>query len=295
MTIRTKLAATMAVPLVALAAFAAFQVRGAYDRADQVKRQAALATSATGPAGALSALETERDYETLWQIGAENVVDGGRTKTSGDATARTNVALSGFRALLHDLGGDAASNYQSTLTSVSTRLSDLRQDAEKLASTGRGASPVARAKQANAIFDRYTVLIGQLLDVDQRSFGAIDDAQLRNGAELLNSIARQNDIEKQIAVKAILATGAHDTATGLQVQRLAGLQAAGDADLHLRADGPYAGAVLVMLTAKDRLDIVNKLDAVAKDPLHANTTQLFQTVSTASKLWSVPQSNVSDV
>ena len=64
LTIRTKLAATLAVPLVALAAFAALQVRSSYDTADQVKRQAAVATSATGPAGVVNALLVERDFET---------------------------------------------------------------------------------------------------------------------------------------------------------------------------------------------------------------------------------------
>ena len=65
LTIRTKLAATLAVPLAALASFAALQVRDAYNRADQVKLQAGVATSATGPAGVLTALENERDYESL--------------------------------------------------------------------------------------------------------------------------------------------------------------------------------------------------------------------------------------
>ncbi len=65
LTIRTKLAATLAVPLAALASFAALQVRDAYNRSAAVKLQAGLATSATGPAGVLTALENERDYEAL--------------------------------------------------------------------------------------------------------------------------------------------------------------------------------------------------------------------------------------
>ena len=81
LTIRTKLAATLAVPLAALAGFAALQVRDAYNRADQVKLQAGLATSATGPAGVLTALENERDYEALRAIGAQNLV-APRTRSS---------------------------------------------------------------------------------------------------------------------------------------------------------------------------------------------------------------------
>ena len=98
LTIRTKLAATLAVPLAALAGFAALQVRDAYNRSDQVKLQAGLATSATGPAGVLTALENERDYEALRAIGAQNLVAPKDTKFSAQVTASTDVALGNFRS-----------------------------------------------------------------------------------------------------------------------------------------------------------------------------------------------------
>ena len=100
LTIRTKLAATLAVPLAALASFAALQVRDAYNRSDQVKLQAGLATSATGPAGVLNALENERDFEALRAIGAQNLVAPKNAKFSAQVTARTDVALANFRMLL---------------------------------------------------------------------------------------------------------------------------------------------------------------------------------------------------
>ncbi|HYL51891.1 MAG TPA: ATP-binding protein [Acidimicrobiia bacterium] len=291
LTIRTKLAAALAVPLVALATFAALQVRGSYDRADQVKRQAALATAATGPAGLLAALETERDYQALWEIGAQDLVDP-QLQTSGDATSRTNQALLRFRQQVLERGSDTSGNYTTTLASVSGRLSQLRKDAQAHASN---AASAAGARHANDIFDRYTTLIGQLLDADQRSAHTIDDAVLRSGAELLNAIARENDVEKRIAVKGILATVSHDAATVSQVQRLAGVQAAGEAELRVRADGPYGRAILSTLTAKDRATITAKLQAVANDPLHVNTKDVFKTASTAASLWRVPQTNTANV
>jgi signal transduction histidine kinase len=291
LTIRTKLAAALAVPLVALAAFAALQVRSAYDRADQVRRQAALATSATGPAGLLAALETERDYQSLWEIGAQDLVDS-QLQTSGDATSRTNQALLRFRQQVLEPGGDASSTYKTTLANVSGRLSQLRKDAQAHASK---TASRAGAQHANNVFDRYTALVGQLLDADQRSGHTIDDATLRSGAELLNAIARQNDVEKQIAVKGILATVSHDAATASQVQRLAGVQVAGDAELRVRGDGPYARAILSTLTAKDRATIVAKLQAIAADPLHVNTNEAFKTANAATNLWRVPQTNTTNV
>ncbi len=208
LTIRTKLAAALAVPLVTLAAFAGIRVRDAFNRTSAVKRQAALATSATGPAGLLAALQTERDYESLWDIGKQNLVDPG-LQTSADATTRTNVALLTFRQKVVDLGSVAADNYRATLASLSGKLAALRKDAQTHASKSASA---ATAKQANSIFDRYSELIGQLLDADQRAQATIDDAQLRSGAELLNAVARQSDVERQIAVKAIFATVAKSPA-----------------------------------------------------------------------------------
>ncbi len=169
----------------------------------------------------------------MWEIGRQDLVDP-QLQTSGDATSRTNQALLRFRQQVLEPGGDASNNYKTTLANVSGRLSQLRKDAQAHAS--KTASPAA-AKHANDIFDRYTVLVGQLLDADQRSGHTIDDAQLRSGAELLNAIARQNDVEKQIAVKGILATVSQDAATASQVERLAGVQAAGDAELRVRGDG----------------------------------------------------------
>ena len=60
LTIRTKLAATLAVPLAALASFAALQVRDAYNRAEQVKLQAGLATSAAKERATRSSVDVPR-------------------------------------------------------------------------------------------------------------------------------------------------------------------------------------------------------------------------------------------
>ena len=231
LTIRTKLAATLAVPLAALASFAALQVRDAYNQSAQVKLQAGLATSATGPAGVLTALETERDYESLRAINAQDLVAPKNTKFSAQVTASTDVALGNFRLLLGDVGGDAAGNYQATLTQVSTRLVQLRQQAEDDAS--KVVSP-ANAKNASAIFDRYTTMIGSLLDADQRSSSTINDSELRSGAELLNAIARQSATESGVGIKVGLAAITRDPVAMLDAQRLADRQAQGDADLRVR-------------------------------------------------------------
>ena len=236
-------------PLAALASFAALQVRDAYNRSDQVKLQAGLATSATGPAGVLNALENERDFEALRAIGAQNLVAPTNTKFSAQVTAITDVALGNFRVLLADVGGEAAGNYRSTLSQVNTGLVKLRQ-------AGRGQRVAERdaasAKQATKIFDEYTRLIGRLLDADQRSGATIDDSELRSGAELLNAIARQSDTESGVGIKVGLAAITRDAAALQDAQRLADRQAQGDADLHVRADGPFERAITRALDAPAR-------------------------------------------
>jgi hypothetical protein len=175
LTIRTKLAAALAVPLVILAAFSGLRVRDAFDRSDAVKRQAALATATTGPAGLLSALQAERDYQSLWEMGKQGLVDP-ELQTSADATARTNVALLRYRQTVVDLGRAAADIYGSTLASFNSKLAGLRKDAQTHASKVANA---ATAKQANRVFDRYTALIDQLLDTDQKAGATIRCAAAR--------------------------------------------------------------------------------------------------------------------
>ncbi len=292
LTIRTKLAATLAVPLAALASFAALQVRDAYNRSDQVKLQAGLATSATGPAGVLTALENERDYESLRAIGKQSLVAPKNTKFSAQVTASTDVALGNFRLLLGDVGGAAAGNYRSTLTQVSSRLVALRQLAEDRASKTQTA---AGAAEATVIFNRYTSLIGELLDSDQRSGATIDDANLRNGAELLNAIARQSDAESGVGIKVGLAAITRDPAAMLDAQRLADRQSQGDADLHVRADGPYERAVLGALDAPARKKAVAELQSAARNPLHANLVTLLRIRPDSINLLRVAQTNTAAV
>ena len=292
LTIRTKLAATLAVPLAALASLAAIQARDAYNRSDQVKLQAGLAISATGPAGVLNALETERDFEALRAIGAQNLIAPKNAKFSAQVTAVTDVAIGNFRALLADVGGDAAGNYRSTLSQVSTGLVKLHQQAEDNAS--RSATP-ASAKQATKIFDQYTSLIGRLLDADQRSGATIDDSELRSGAELLNAIARQSAIESGVGIKVGLAAITRAPAALQDAQRLADRQAQGDADLRVRADGPFERAITRALDAPARADAVKELQTAARNPLDANLTALLEVRPDSVNLLRVAQTNTAAV
>jgi signal transduction histidine kinase len=223
LTIRSKLAAALAVPLTALAVFAGSQVVSAYERGDRIDQQAGLATSATGPSGLLSALAAERDFQTLRAIGSQNLLTGG-PKNQREAIRRTDGALGAFRNQLADLGGEAGANYRSTLNQAGSELEKLRDDADKAEAK---TATAAGAKQAEQLFDRYTQLVERLLDADQRSGATIADADLRSGAELLNALARQRDIEARLAITAGIARIAADPVAAAEAQGLAARLMAG--------------------------------------------------------------------
>ena len=279
LTIRSKLAVALVVPLAMLALFAASQVQTASEKRDRVHQQAGLATSATGPSGLLTALASERDYQTLRAIGSQGQLQGG-PKNQSEAMRRTDTALGSFRNQLADVGGRAGDNYRSTLNSVGSELEQLRDQADKAAS--KAASP-AGAKQAEQLFDRYTDLVTNLLDADQRSGASIDDADLRNGAELLNALARQRDIEARLAITAGIAQLAGDPVAKVEAQGLAGRMMAGNDDLvHVRADGAYRRAILGPLTHADRERAVAQLNAAATNAAGTDFKTLLAAVPSSS-------------
>ncbi len=289
LTIRTKLAATLAVPLVALATFAGFQVRDARNHVDRVKAQAGLATAATGPSGLLTALETERDYSALWEVGSEDLID---KRSAGEVTSVTNVKLSDFRVKVDQIGGVASDNYSAVLATMGAKLSALRKDAQQHASTN--ATP-STAKQADKIFDGYTDLVRQLLEVDERSSQLIEDAQLRTGAELLNAVARQDDVERQIVVKAVLAHASRDDTTANEVRHLVGARESGDARiLDVFGRGAYENAIRPIVTSKGRAAIVTRLQQIEQNPLSATPKDALATLNDGTALWRNAQTVTAD-
>ena len=290
LTIRTKLAATLAVPLAALAAFAAFQVRNSYDAADRVKRQAGVATSATGPSGVVDALITERDFETLRVLGqkADRQLGVKNSRTAEDATDRK---VGAFRNQLKALGRDVAGSYTPALALLSNKLDGqdgLRGQVEDLSSK---ASP-ANAKPAAAIFNGYTELVNGLLDADQRSGSRIDDAQLGSGVALLNALNRQKDLESRIAVQGAIASLSGDANQARDLPALAGLQAAGAHEVAVEADGPYANAVAGSMSSSSRTKAVADLQSIAKKPSRWSIPGLLATLQSASSGTKAAVSNV---
>jgi signal transduction histidine kinase len=281
LTIRSKFAAALAVPLAALAALAGVQVRDAWTTRDDVRRQADLATSSIGPAGLLTALQNERAFQTLRATGAQDSVEL-PVASAKEARVATDFALGSFRSSLDDLDPAAADAYLPALGTVDAGLRELRSIADFLA---EDASPDQQA-QASDLFGRYTDLVDEVLAANDRVPLEIDDATLRTGVELLGALSRLNDVEARLVREATVAAERQDRAAALEVRRLGGVQSASEAQIRNLATGAYAEPVEAVLDRGVRVDFVEALQAAAADPLAADADQLAGAVpgSTDSQL-----------
>ncbi len=279
LTIRTKLAAALAVPLVAFATFAAFQVRDSYDTERESHRQSDLATAATGPGDLVGALKRERTFEALRAMGAEQTVDVG-PNTSKAAQNATDDAVENFRTRLSHLDPTAADLYAPPVASISAGIMNLRERVDTLAA---GAGP-ANAADANEVFADYTTLVNGLLDANQRVPLQIDDARLRNGVELLDAINRLDDVEAQLVYQAATASVTQSPSAIVVTGGLLAVQRAGEQRVRTLATRDYRGPVLDVLDRDSRRAFVTALPAVV-------TTSSAASSDLDTLLAAVPQGN----
>src|SRR5262249_17228513 len=98
-----------------------------------------------------------------------------------------------------------------------------------------------------------------------------------------------------IVVTAMFATITRHDPMALKVQQLEGAQQTGLDTIKVLGQGSYAAAITPTLTSKPRVDITNALTAAANDPLHTKVDDLFNVSAATTKLWRVPETNVSNL
>ena len=262
LTIRSKLAAALAVPLVALAALVAVQVRDSVGDTDAAKVQADLATSSTGPAGIVTAMQNERNFEALRAIGFNTAVEL-PVKTPEEARAATDTAINDFRKGLTEVDPQAADAYLPAISAIEGGIDDLRSTADSLAQT----PSLDQAESASALFGNYTALLAEVLDANEQVSITIDDADLRTGVELLDSLSRQAEIEARVVREALVAGVLKDQAAAVETGKLAGQRDANERRVRNHAVGPYEAPVLAVLDHPDRAPYVVAINNAANDPL----------------------------
>jgi signal transduction histidine kinase len=227
--IRLKLAIALAVPLAALGLVTALEVLRAAGAVEDVREETELAAGTLAPRGLLTALQDERAYATLDLAGMPLLVP--EAQRGFEVTrAATDEAARAFRDEL----GRASPAVQEAYAPAVAALATLD---ESRVVVDRYGGPREAVSNAIAVgrdsFARYTAIITPLLDAAAGLASSVDDAELREGAELAATAAGQDETVAQLfdaLVYAVhLTDGGADTVD--EISHLARLRS--DFELHI--------------------------------------------------------------
>ena len=184
--IRSKLAGALAVPLVALVAVTVIEgVRTSRDRVE-VSRQTDLARAVIGPTGLLTTLQNERAWPPAEMGGIEGTITvpvEGYEETRG----QTDAAIVAFEQKWIR-GNEAVADAFDVALDGLADLDDVRRDIDVFRSQER--TTLERLDFAFDVFDRYTAMVAPFFDATGRVATAVEDAELREGAKLADASAR---------------------------------------------------------------------------------------------------------
>jgi signal transduction histidine kinase len=202
--IRMKLAAALAMPLFALAVVTALEVAQSTRDADAIRSEASIARAATGNRGLIIALENERNWASVETSGVEDTVEA---QVEGyDATrAQADDALATFRTELEDEEQAVKDAFGPALESMSD-LAAIRADIDDYTGPRTPGNAIS-----SEVYDRYAALLQPLLDANSVVVSAIDNAELRQGASIVDLATRQGqvhaDLVRQLVVGSTLGGG----------------------------------------------------------------------------------------
>jgi signal transduction histidine kinase len=199
--IRLKLAAALAIPLIALGVVTMFEVAQAARDAREVRSQTELATATIGPQGLTTALQAERTWPALELVGYGGSLD---LKVSGypDTRAAADKAIREFKDQIEGKDVRIRDAFAPALKTLDDNLAQLRADIDA-STTPRDSTNIAFSQ---SIFDRYTAIISPLFDAVTRISLVVNDPDLRQGTELADTGARQ------VEVLSIMLSGTSTTA-----------------------------------------------------------------------------------
>ncbi len=197
--IRTKLAAALAVPLVALVAVAGYEASQASLDAERVESEAEIATVAIGPTSLTADLQNERNFTAIDLIGLSDAVTL-EVSSVEEARQRTDAAVTDLRTFLEGRPQVLVDAFAPAFAALEADLADTRS----LWDDYDGEKDVANQAMANEFFDRITAMTTAFFDATGSLAIGIDDNTLRNGAELVDQSSRRSEIQASIARVIIL-------------------------------------------------------------------------------------------
>jgi signal transduction histidine kinase len=192
--IRVKLAIALSVPLIAVGLVTLIEVVSVADEASDVRQQAQLATATIGPKGLITALQDERNYATAQLVGVDKTLP--LTVTGyPESRGATDAALADFEGELDKLTDAARTAYTPALEGLAA-LQELRAEIDvEAAKPNLGLDNIGLT---TGIFYRYTDLIEPFFGGMSRISIAMDDPELRQGAELMETVTRQLETVPQL-------------------------------------------------------------------------------------------------
>lgn len=282
--IRTKLAAALAVPLVALVSISAFEAVQASEEADEVRAETELAVVAVGPSSLTTELQNERNYAALDLIG---LADAATLEVASvdEARERVDATVDELRTYLDGRGEVTAAAFAPAFEALESDLEDTRA----LWDDFDGEKDLENQEVADELFDRFTVMTEAFFDATESVATAVDDNALRNGIEIVDNSNRRGELLANITRLVVLDTltdGGEEIFRSETAARLARLDTTEDRIEQL-AVGPYADVPgetlgrdfdvdareqIVAYLAGDDVEITSLLAAVSAGGAAENTS-----------------------
>lgn len=195
--IRYKLAAAMAIPLVALSAVVTFEVMQLNRETGEVRRHTDLATAADGPSGLIHSLQNERNWAVVELIGQGGLVT---VEVEGYEETRnqTDDALAGFQESLEG-GQDRTIEAYAPAVEALTGLEPLRDEIN----ANQGPRTLASTDFADEVFAAYAAMIDPFLEGTTAIAVGVEHPGLRQGAALIDASNRQVEVVANLARRTI--------------------------------------------------------------------------------------------
>ncbi|HEY3000343.1 MAG TPA: nitrate- and nitrite sensing domain-containing protein, partial [Acidimicrobiales bacterium] len=248
-----KLAGALAVPLAALVVVTSLEVVQSAGDAHTVREQTDLAEAAVGPLSLLSLVEDERNASAVYLLGQEENVS---LPVEDRAAARdaTDDAVADFRSQVDGRGGAVATAYAPALDQLDA-LGDLRANIDAVPADSRNLYNVDTVITS---FDGYSAIMDAFFLANKRVALAIDDPDLRRGAELTDLSARQTDTIARLVRDLLLSTVGGDSPDGLNsppeiedVARLLSQLRANEQLIVTKATGTYRPLAEALFSAEE--------------------------------------------
>ena len=244
--IRVKVAAALAVPLLALVVGAAIGVSTSTSQARKVTRQAELATASIGHAGLINVLQNERNTALVQMLGLGSLIE--LEEPDLDASRqRTNAAHEALHQQISGQDDRVREDWDNALSTLDD-LPGVRETVDAAV-----ANPgLANRETAHEVFAAYTDMVATIFASHDRFALVVDDADLRQGDDLVHYSSHATDSVAQLVDQLLYVGwgtgGIHDTVAAADVSKLSRDVEKNNGVVKTKGTGDYAAAANDLLS-----------------------------------------------